>query len=213
MTLRQISLISTVFFAINTILPCTVLAQDSQDFQAADLTQEIGPGNFGISHIPQGFNFDALNITSPGTKHRYYIATPGTNNNYIEIYDGRYDGGFKLTVQATNYSSGTHSLGVTQESFITSNFSATQEIKDDTDPVSETNLLYHNMSDPDENTSFQNFPPNGILVILDAPTASSSQGRVGTYRLYPSFKLDVPDTTPAGTYSNTITYTIEDSVN
>ncbi len=36
-------------------------------------------------------------------------------------------------------------------------------------------------------------------------------GRIGIYTIYPSFKLQIPNATPNGTYKNTITFTVSDS--
>lgn len=176
-------------------------------------TQQINPGNFGISNIPGGFNFPAVDITSPGTRNVYYIAAPETNNNYLEIFDGRYNGGLKVTVQVTPHVSGTDTIPATRESVIVSNFSSTQEIKGSASQITASNFYYYSESTPNESSNFHAFPEDGILVLMDAPTNAGTQGRVGKFVFYPSFKLSVPDNTPAGTYTSTITYTIEDSIN
>jgi len=59
--------------------------------------------------------------------------------------------------------------------------------------------------------TFEDLPtPDHIVNILNA-TDYASSGRVGIYTLYPSFRLKVPQATEAGTYTNTITYTLIDS--
>lgn len=42
-------------------------------------------------------------------------------------------------------------------------------------------------------------------------TCSFIPGRIGVYTIYPHYRLTVPNDTPAGTYQNTITYTVLDS--
>jgi hypothetical protein len=209
---RKFFTLITILFTANLIAGQIVLAQTSQGTQQSGLTQQLNPGNFGISHIPASFSFSQIHIQRPGNSYSYYITSPDSQKNYISIYDGRYDGGIKLSVQVTNHFSQTSQISLTQESAIVSNFSATQEVKESTPAVTTENLLYYSETTPTEATTFQPFPENGILVLLDAPTANTGQGRVGTFTLYPSYKLTIPDTTPAGTYQSTITYTIEDSI-
>ena len=213
MNLRKIFAFITIIFTANLIVGQIVLAQSSQDTEQVGFTQQLNPGNFGISHIPSSFSFPQIHIQKPGNVYSHYITSPDLQNNYISIYDGRYDGGIKLSVQVTSHYSQTSQIALTQESVIVSNFTATQEVKGSTPAVMTGNILYYSENTPNEATTFQQFPENGILVLLDAPTSLTNQGRVGTFTFYPSYKLAIPDTTPAGTYQSTITYTIEDSIN
>ena len=228
-------------------------AQLSTAVQTVAATEQLNPGNFGFSRIPDGFSFPSVDIVSPGAKNSYYFASPAAAPstastfpaNYLEVFDGRYNGGIKITVQVTPHTSAqaaaaqaisnaqsqaattqlspaqasslTSIIPVTNESIIVSDFSATQETKGETPKIDTSNFYYYSQNTPDETANFHPFPKDGILVLMDAPTASGtqgadSQGRVAVFRFYPSYKLEIPDTTLAGTYTGTITYTIEDSI-
>lgn len=220
MKIRKLStyaLILTGLTAINFAAPFIFTPANAQESQGTmetiQVVQTLNPGNFGISRIPTGFNFSPVNITTPGEKYSYYITSPQGQNNYIEVFDGRYDGGVKITVQVTPHVSGENQIDVTQESVIVSNLSQTQELLGGTPPVSGSDFYYYSDTNPGESSNFHQFPADGILVLMDSPTAQENQGRVGIFRFYPSFKLAVPDNTRAGNYQSTITYTIEDSVN
>ena len=113
-------------------------------------------------------------------------------------------------MQVTSHTDGEKIIPLTREAIIISNFAATQEVKGTA--ITTSNVLHYSDTTPGQDTAFQPFPENGILVLLDAPTATETGGRVGIYRLYPSFKLEIPDTTPACTSTSTITYTVEDSI-
>ncbi len=53
-------------------------------------------------------------------------------------------------------------------------------------------------------------PGFSVPMVVFEGSACSSQGRLGNYTVYPSFLLQIPGTTPADTYQNTITFTIID---
>lgn len=209
----KLALLLFLVSALNLFMANLSLAQGTMETQeTSQVSQQLNPGNFGISRIPDGFNFSSIHISTPGNVSSFYITSPETNNNYLELYDGRFDGGMKVSVQITDHVSGANTIPLTQESVIVSNFSGSQEVKGGTPELGTANILYYSATTPTETTDFQSFPESGALVLLDAPTDPVSGGRVGLYRFYPSYKLIIPDTTPAGTYTSTITYTVEDSV-
>ena len=77
---NTIKYLSFVFIAVlaaaNLILAQLSLAQDTQSTQeTSQITQQLNPGNFGISHIPGGFSFSPVHITAPGNSYSYYIST------------------------------------------------------------------------------------------------------------------------------------------
>lgn len=71
--------------------------------------------------------------------------------------------------------------------------------------------------DPNEDLDYTAFsedpgnPGNSLNIDLINGNADIDCGRVGIYTVYPSYRLDVPQSTPDGTYQNTITYTLSDS--
>jgi hypothetical protein len=50
--------------------------------------------------------------------------------------------------------------------------------------------------------------PNAVI-LLNSP-AACGMGRVGIYTVFPSFRLHIPNSTDAGTYTTTITYSLID---
>lgn len=71
--------------------------------------------------------------------------------------------------------------------------------------------------DPNEDLDYVSFvedggnPGNSLNLDLMNGNVDTGCGRVGIYTLYPSYRLDVPNTTADGSYENTITYTLSDS--
>ncbi len=71
--------------------------------------------------------------------------------------------------------------------------------------------------DPNEDLDYTTFtedggnPGNSLNVDLINGNTDIGCGRVGLYTVYPSYRLDVPETTADGSYQNTITYTLSDS--
>ena len=224
-SLIKLSIVSTAILGLNAIYPLLVLAQVTQTQilstqQTTELTQQLNRGDYlGILQTPTSFSYQATTIDYPTNKTVFYINTPDTNKNPIIIYDGRYNSGFKVSVTATNYTSGENQISITNAAVFVSNLTTEEKLKSDTPAVTSTLIGSLYTDTPTENnTSFQNFPESGIIDLINAPACpgttgneqTTGQGRVGKYTLYPSFRLQIPKTTKTGKYENQITYTITD---
>lgn len=199
-TVRIITIISTFFLGLNFLTPLTTNASTD-----ATIGQHLDRGDFSIDTTPSSFSFTAINITSPDTVYKSYY-NGYTGNNRLKVHDGRYAGGIRVTVQATSYDPGTPAdptddIAASNLAVLTSNDSFSEVLKSGT-PAMSAPLN----GDPSADSDYTSF--TSPIVILDGAggAPSCSIGRVGTYTTFPSFRLTIPNATPAGTYSSTITY-------
>ncbi len=200
--LKILSFLSCLLFGGALAMPLLVFAQ-----QLSTLGQHVDPGNFSIDTTPESIDFPGVTITAPTLIKSYYNGF--TNNNPLTVHDGRYSGGIKVTVQASDYvktGSPAVSIPASRLAIVTTNPSFNEVRKTGTPAMSDPLN-----GDPTNDSTYTPFvDSNSPLVILDG-TACETQGRVGVYTLYPSFRLIVqqpPEKPSAGTYTNTITYTI-----
>jgi len=208
-TLALITLIS----GANLILPIAFAQTPS------DLGLSITPGTLSIYCEPIDITMPSVDIVSPVTTYYSYYVNPyilqidgctpalntGTN---LTVQDGRYAGGFELQAQVSDdYTSGSDIIA-----------HANLGVKTDTSSLSETvtpgltattfPLDAGSTSNPADYTDFSGM----AIVLIEACTGNAtSEGRVGYYVIYPSFRLVVPNDTPAGTYTTTITYSLYDA--
>ncbi len=198
--IQKLSAASALLFVFNIFLPFIVTAQES-----STVGQHLDRGDFSIDTTPETFTLPSVSITRPNTAYKSYY-NGFTDTNPLSIHDGRYSGGILITIQASDYDPETpddasDDLAGTNLSVVTSNNSFTEVVKAATPAMSAP--LDGDPSDDADYTSF-----TAPLVILDGAGGNPdcNIGRVGTYTTYPSFRLSVPNDTPAGTYTNTITY-------
>ncbi len=192
--------VSALLFVFNIFLPFMVNAQES-----STIGQHLDRGDFSIDTTPTTFTLPSVNISTPNTAYKSYY-NGFTNTNPLSVHDGRYSGGIRVTVQASDYDPATpddtsDDLASTNLSIVTSNNAFSEVVKTAT-PAMSAPLA----GDPADDADYTSF--TAPLVILDGAGNSPdcNIGRVGTYTTYPSFRLTIPNDTPAGTYTNTITY-------
>jgi hypothetical protein len=176
--------------------PLLTFAQTQQPTLGVALTA----GTLTITHIPGSFNMTPINIDSPSGTFFSYFTNPETVFGSISVQDGRFSGGFSLQVDVnTDYTSGSNTilkslLGVrTQESVAQENL------------LGDTPVTIFPVESPDDYTPFST-----PVLLINADVSCGDMGRVGTYTVYPSFRLEIPPSTAAGTYTTNITYTLID---
>lgn len=59
---------------------------------------------------------------------------------------------------------------------------------------------------PTDDSAYANFTGTGIVNLIDGTATPITEGRIGLYTVYPSFRLEVPNSTDDGTYQSEITY-------
>lgn len=209
-TLQFTASIMTIFFGISTFLPLFASAQINE--QSA-VGEQIAPITFNFDSTPANFDFSTIHISSPSENlNSFYVnPQPIDGSTALVAHDGRYNGGFKVTVQADNFvktgSPGTI-ISAGELSIVTSSSTA-DEVRKNTTAVATFPMdgsPLQNSTDYD-NPGHQFTSPGGIDII-SAPADCTTEGRVGVYTTYPSFRLHVPTTTQAGTFTSTLTYTI-----
>jgi len=200
--------ILTVFFGVSTLIPLMASAQINEQ---SSVGEQIAPITFNFDQTPNSFDFSPIHISSPSEILHSYFVNPGGRVNSVVAHDGRYDGGFKVTVQADNFVK-TGSPGVVisaSELSIVTNNSAADEVRKATTTVA----TFPMDGDPAQlSTTYDDpghhFTSPGGIDIISAPAECLTEGRVGNYTTEPSFRLHVPVNTVAGTYTSTLTYTI-----
>ena len=208
--LKTIAGVLTIFFGISTLVPLLANAQINEQ---SSVGESIAPITFNFDGTPSNFNFPSAHITSPSEVLNRYYVNPGLENNTTALiaHDGRYNGGFKVTVQADDFvktgSPGT-TIPASQLSIVTAQ-SVASEVRKNTTPAATFPMdgdSAENSTDYD-NPGHQFTGPGGIDII-SAPADCTTEGRVGNYVTMPSFRLHIPVSTQAGTYTSTLTYTI-----
>jgi hypothetical protein len=159
----------------------------------------LTPGTLSITHIPSSFTMTPVNIDSPVTEYYSYYTNPETEEERLTVNDNRFDGGFTLDAQVNgDYSSGSDSIIKTGLGIKTQNSQISETLKGTTPAT--------RLPAESDYVSFSDTP----IVIIDA-SVDCNMGRVGEYAVYPSFRLQIPNDTPAGNYSTNITYTLIDN--
>jgi hypothetical protein len=199
----------TVFFGISTFAPLLVMAQINE--QSA-IGEQVTPITFNFDLTPANFNFTPIHISAPSEILNSYYINPQPNDNTTALvaHDGRYNGGFKVTVQVDDFvKTGSPGTTISASELAIVTISSADEVRKNTT----TPAVFSMDGDPSSiSTDYDNpghqFTSLGGIDIISAPAACSTEGRVGTYTTYPSFRLHVPTNTQAGTYTSTLTYTI-----
>lgn len=176
--------------------------------QSAGVTQ-IGVGTLAIDASPESFVFDPVEIDSASATYTQYYVSPETGTTSLEVHDGRFDGGFQVTIQSSAYTSAGGTIPNTNLCVVTN--SVATEI--DEILLGSPLAVYSTLDgDPAEESTDYNGQCFGAspLVLFVGQAAAVTEGRVGVYKAYPSFRLNIPPATPDGMYSNTITYDISD---
>lgn len=203
-TFWLVSLIITVSIALIAIIPLA-LAQ-----QQATVGQTLDPGDLAIDSTPENFVFQSVDVTEPTTYHSYYInpaADPDTTA--VKIHDGRFSGGFQLTIQSGDYQKvddPTKTIPSSSLSIVTSGTAINENTAAGT-PAATAPLD----GDPASGSGDYNSNTLDVPQVIFQGTAGAAEGRVGTYSSFPSFRLNIPLSTAQGRYTNTITYTLTDS--
>jgi hypothetical protein len=191
----------TLVLGINLLFPFQSLAQP------ADVGVQLTAGILSIVYTPGDFEMSPVNIDNPNGTFYSTWNNPDTvdpdgltgtrDGTAMRVQDARYRGGFELQAQVdADYTSGSDTIPSTNLAIRTENSTITENVVPGTAAVTA----------PIDGTSYTNF--TSPLVVLNGATADCDHGRIGTYTVFPSFRLLVPVTTPAGTYSTTITYTL-----
>jgi hypothetical protein len=166
---------------------------------AATVGVSLTAGTLSITHIPNSFTMTPVNIDSPAANLFSHYTNPETFDTTLAVQDGRFSGGFDLQVQVdSDYTSGSD--------IISKSLLGVRTI----DTLIQENLLGATPSTATPAESSTDYVPfNGPVLLLDSGV-DCGMGRVGSYAVFPSFRLEVPATTPAGTYTTNITYTVID---
>jgi hypothetical protein len=174
-------------------------------------TVQLSPGALSIVYTPADFVMSPVNISSPVETYYSYYNNPRTvdpdgmadtrDGTALRVQDGRFKGGFELQAQVdTDYRSENNAIP-RQNLGLRTGLGGPSEINEtvtpDTVPVSAPLDLN------EEYTTFTN-----PIVLLNGETETCDEGRVGIYTVYPSFRLLIPNDTPAGTYTASVTYTL-----
>lgn len=202
--IRKFAAISALLFGLNSIMPFFAGAQE-----LSTIGVSLNRGDFSIDATPTGFDFPPIHIDSPKNSYNSYYNS-FTSDNGLSLHDGRYSGGIRVTIQASDYDPGTpenpaDDLPVSNLAIVTSNNNFDEILK------TGTPAMYAPLDgDPSVDADYTNFTnANTPIIILDGAnltTPDCNIGRVGTYTVYPSFRLTVPNDTAAGNYSSTFTY-------
>lgn len=172
---------------------------------------ELKPGILSIIYSPSDFVMTPVNISSPvETYNSYYLnprsadpdGNPATRDgSALRVQDGRFKGGFELQAQVdSDYISATGTIPRTNLG-VSTGIGGVSEINETI--TQDTTSTTAPLDSEEEYTPFTQ-----PLVLLDASTSTCDEGRVGIYTVYPSFRLSIPNETPAGTYTTSVTYTL-----
>ncbi len=97
---RYFAAFATIFFAINALMPLMAFGQSSYVGEHI----KANPNDFGIDYVgPDALIFPAVKITSPRGNYNSYHYTTYKDDNRIQVHDGRYNGGFVVQVQISDY--------------------------------------------------------------------------------------------------------------
>lgn len=208
-TIKKFVYSSVILLGISLIVPSFANADD----YTSTLNQHLNRSNYGWDISPSGnLNFGSITITVPqGSTNVYYNGY--SNSNKLQIHDGRYSGGLRVTVQSTGFDPNTPNnpnddIPASDLGVLTSN-----------NELFDTEILKNG-------TSAMSTPANGTpgndpdyismaspVVIMDGAgnNPSCDIGRVGKYATYASFRLTIPNTSSPGHYTATITYDITEA--
>jgi len=199
----------TVFFGVSTLVPLLASAQA----ETSSIGEQVTPITFNFDATPANFTFSAVNIDNPTQVYSSYYVNPQTRDDSTSLiaHDGRYNGGFKVTVQADDFvKTGNNAIVIpaSQLSLVTAASNIDEVLKDGTTPAAVPMEGDPSDGSTDYDQAGHQFTSPGGIDIISAPATCGPEGRVGTYQTYPSFKLHIPNNTPAGNYTSTLTYTI-----
>jgi len=216
--LKTIALAATVIFAINTAIPLIVLAQAP----AANVGVELSAGTLSIIYTPADFVMSPIHISSPVTTYYSYYNNPHTvdpdgnpatrDGTALRVQDGRFKGGFELQSQVdSDYTSGANTIPL-------ANLGIRTDATGTAGPEDPTGAVISEIDEtvtPGTSKTTAPLDTAGVytnfgmpLVLLNGGTDGCDKGRVGIYTVYPSFRLLVPNNTPAGSYTTSVTYTL-----
>jgi len=174
-------------------------------------------GNLMINGNPEGdIEFEVILLKNGNIEIHYGTLDDSYDtlgdNLILGLYNGNDDSIILTDVDPFVYQTAASDLTDEQIRFLP-NSTSFIDIKKPGTPVVFSPTNAPTASDPEYYTSFtEDQGHQGFSVpvqILDG-TACEFQGRLGSYSIYPSFLLQVPPTTKADTYQNTLTYTIID---
>jgi hypothetical protein len=195
-----------LFFGISAVLFGLLTIMSFASAQSSGVTV-IAAGNLAIDASPDSFVFDPVEIDSASATYREYYVNPGTSTSSLEVHDGRFSGGFQVTIQSSAYTSTGGTIANTNLCIVTNEGSTViDEILLGSPDAVVASLDGDPYDDADYDANCFEVSP----LVLFAGAATSLEGRVGVYTAYPSFRLNIPTSTPDGIYSNTITYDISD---
>jgi hypothetical protein len=177
----------------------------------SEATVTLNPSVLSIIYTPSDFVMDPVNISSPIETYYSYYNNPHTvdadgnlttrDGTALRVQDGRFKGGFELQAQVdSDYVSGSNSIQKENLGMRTDIGGLSE--------VNETVTAGTTATTAPLDTVGDYTPFKTPLVLLDATTPSCDEGRVGIYTIYPSFRLQIPNSTPAGTYTTSVTYTL-----
>ncbi len=192
--------IALVSAAIITGLTACMFSPFSATAQSpASVGVSITPGILSITHVPSGFTMTSVNIDSPITTYYSYYTNPETLDSSLVVVDNRFTGGFYLEVQVnTDYTSGGDTISRNLLGIRTNNSDINETLMPGTPATTAPS------ESATEYTAF------GSPVVILNSAVDCGMGRVGSYTVYPSYRLQIPNATPAGNYATNITYTLTD---
>lgn len=193
-----------LFFGISAVLFGFLTIISFASAQSSGITV-IAAGNLAIDASPESFVFDPVEIDSASATFKEYYVNPETSTSSIEVHDGRFSGGFQVTIQSSDYASAGGTIANTNLCVVTTS-TTIDEILLGTPAAVYSALDGDPYNDGDFDSNCFGVSP----LVLFVGQASPLEGRVGVYTSYPSFRLNIPTSTPDGIYSNTITYDISD---
>ncbi len=206
----KIVAVITLILGLNAFIPLLAIAQQSQ--QVTNVGAAITEGTLSIIYTPADLNLEPVNIVSPSdVYYSYYdnleIVDPDMQSltrdgTALQVQDSRYNGGFELQGQVdTNFISEGNEIDFTNLGIKTSNSIIIENV------IEGTPAAVAPLDTPSDYTTFD----SAIVLISASTTECITQGRIGLYTIFPSFRLLVPNSAAAGSYTATLTYTLIES--
>lgn len=182
-----------------------------------DTVQTINSGTLSFVDIPENFSFDSL-AASDESQASSYVPTEGASSTGdIIVQDLRFSGGFSLTVQATAFENEFNdAFECADFAFLTFNSADAEGVEESANIIPGTAAVTAPYNGDPLRDTYTAMTPTGDdatvcepVEILSANT-ESDQGRIGSWKLYPTYQLTVPPFAPPGTYASSITFTLVD---
>ncbi len=210
-----------IFFGLSALfLTLVVFSPAFSSLSMADNTdtlQVVNSGTLSFLDIPEDFSFSSLASSSSAQTSTNVPEEGAASTGDLIVQDLRFNGGFSVTLQATAFTNQfDNSFNCNKFAFMTFNTANVEGIEVNANVIPDTadvvptynsglgSPVYTNMTATDEDPLVCD--PVEIL----SGGVDEGQGRIGTWKVYPAYKLTVPAFAPPGTYASTITFTLVD---